>query len=96
MSSIGGILSIARTAIYGNQAAVQIAFRASETDRAVAVAETIVRQAETRRESVSGVSIDEELIQLIQHQQAYAAATKLVSTADEMLQSILNMVWHPC
>jgi flagellar hook-associated protein 1 len=71
---------------------LEVAFKASETDRAVAVAETLVRQAETRRESVSGVSIDEELIQLMRHQQAYAAATKLVNTADEMLQSILNMV----
>lgn len=69
-----------------------VAFRASATERSAAAAETLVLQAEMRRESVSGVSIDEELMLLMRHQQAYTAATKLVTAADEMLQSILNMV----
>lgn len=54
--------------------------------------ETLASQAETRRESVSGVSVDEELVSLVQHQQAYTAATRLVTTVDEMMQSLLNMV----
>jgi flagellar hook-associated protein 1 len=70
----------------------RIAFEANGAERATAAAETLALQAEMRRESVSGVSIDEELMILMRHQQAYTAATKLVSTADEMLQSILNMV----
>jgi flagellar hook-associated protein 1 FlgK len=49
-------------------------------------------QAETRRSSASGVSIDEELTKLMSHQQAYAAAAKLVRAADEMAQAILGMV----
>lgn len=69
-----------------------LAFRAQDADRAAAAAEILVNQVQTRRDSVSGVSIDEELIQLMRHQQAYAAATRLVSAADEMLQSLLAMV----
>ena len=69
-----------------------VAIRASDADRASTAAETLVRQAEMRRESVSGVSVDEELIQLMRHQQAYAAATKLVGVADEMLESLLSLV----
>lgn len=69
-----------------------IAFRASDADRSATTSQVLSVQARSRRDSVSGVSIDEELIQLMRHQQAYAAATKLVSTADEMLQSILSMV----
>lgn len=53
---------------------------------------TIVHEAELRRQSVAGVSTDEELIQLMRQQQAYVAATRLVSTVDEMAQAILNMV----
>jgi flagellar hook-associated protein 1 FlgK len=56
------------------------------------VYETLASQAGTRRVSVSGVSTDEELVQLMRHQQAYAAAAKLVSAADEMAQTVLNMV----
>ena len=56
------------------------------------VYDTLSRQAETRRASVSGVSIDEELTLMMRHQQAYTAATKLVRTADEMVQAILAMV----
>ena len=49
-------------------------------------------QADARRQSVSGVNLDEELVQLLRVQQAYQAATKLVRTADEMLQTLLQLV----
>ena len=52
----------------------------------------MVVQLENRRESISGVSLDEEMINLIKFQTAYDAAAKLISTADEMLQTVLNMV----
>ena len=52
----------------------------------------LVDQADQRRQSVSGVSTDEELIQLMRVQQSYVAATKLIKTADEMLQTILSLV----
>ena len=54
--------------------------------------ETLVQQAEARRQSVSGVSTDEELVLLMRHQQAYAAASKLINAADEMMQSLLSIV----
>jgi len=46
---------------------------------------------DTRRLSVSGVSIDEEMVALIKFQNAYAAAARLVTAADEMMQTILEM-----
>lgn len=48
--------------------------------------------AETNRASSSGVSIDEELIALTLHQQAYSAASRVVTTADSMAQTLLDMV----
>jgi flagellar hook-associated protein 1 len=54
--------------------------------------QTLAQNADTQRTSVSGVSLDEELTRLMQFQQAYAAAAKIVSTADTMAQDILNMV----
>ena len=52
----------------------------------------MVHQLENHRESISGVSVDEEMVNLVKFQNAYQAAAKLISTADEMMQSVLNMV----
>jgi len=52
---------------------------------------TLADQAEMRREGYSGVSTDEELMQLIRFQTAYQAAARVVTTANEMLQTLVNM-----
>ena len=49
-------------------------------------------QLSTYREEISGVSLDEEMIALVQFQSAYNAAAKLVTTVDEMLDSLIAMV----
>ena len=53
--------------------------------------DALATQAENQRTSVSGVSTDEELIRLVQYQQSYTAASKLLSVADEMLDTLLNI-----
>lgn len=53
---------------------------------------TVNQQLTTYREEVSGVSLDEEMVDLIQFQSAYEAAAKLVTTVDEMLEKLINMV----
>lgn len=52
----------------------------------------LLTQAESRREVVSGVNMDEELSNLIKFQRAFEAAARLVQTGDEMYQSVLAMV----
>lgn len=44
------------------------------------------------RESISGVSLDEEMVNLVQFQHAYQAAAKLITTVDELLVTVINMV----
>ena len=56
------------------------------------VHQTLASQAEMRRSSVSGVSVDEELTLLLRHQQAFQAASRLVRTADELAQTLIEMV----
>ena len=43
------------------------------------------------RESVSGVSVDEEMVKLIQYQLGYNAAGKLCSVVDEMLDTLMSI-----
>ena len=54
--------------------------------------EAVTLQLNTYREEVSGVNLDEEMVDLVQYQAAYNAAAKLVSAVDEMLQTLNNMV----
>ncbi|MBX7190578.1 MAG: flagellar hook-associated protein FlgK [Sandaracinaceae bacterium] len=48
-------------------------------------------QAQAVRDSISGVNSDDEMIALTQYQRAYEASLKVVQTADEMLQELLQM-----
>lgn len=48
-------------------------------------------QLQAHRAEVSGVSMDEELINLLKYQRAFQAASKLITTSDEMLQTILSL-----
>ena len=50
----------------------------------------IVDNLETRRESISGVSIDEEMINLIAYQRAYSAAARVLTAVDEALEILIN------
>ncbi|HEY0970381.1 MAG TPA: flagellar hook-associated protein FlgK [Gemmatimonadales bacterium] len=69
-----------------------IAMSAASAGSSASVHETMAAQADVRRQSVSGVSTDEELLALMRHQQAYVAATRVVTAVDEMMQSLLQMV----
>ena len=56
------------------------------------VRELVVLNIDQRRQSVAGVSIEEEMVNLITQQQAFSAASRLVNVADEMIQDVLRMV----
>jgi flagellar hook-associated protein 1 FlgK len=57
-----------------------------------ATAETLANQASAWRESVSGVSIEEEMVNLVSQQEAYGAAARLVNVADQMVQDVLGLI----
>lgn len=52
--------------------------------------ELLVSQLENNRQAVSGVSLDEEMINMIKFQHAYSAASRLITALDEMLEIIIN------
>ncbi|RNC67267.1 MAG: flagellar hook-associated protein FlgK [Desulfuromonadales bacterium] len=66
--------------------AVQDAQRSSD------LSEGVLRQLDNLRESNSGVSLDEELANLIKYQKAFEGAAKLINTGAEMMDTILGLV----
>lgn len=50
------------------------------------------KQLTTLRESNSGVSLDEELTNLIKYQRSYQASAKLITTATEMMDTVIALV----
>ena len=54
---------------------------------------TIVRQSlDAQRAAVSGVSVDEESVNLLTFQRQYQGAAKFITTVDEMMQTLISMV----
>ncbi len=52
----------------------------------------LTNQMNEMRDAVSGVSLDEEMANLIKYQHAYSAAARLISMSDEMLLTLLDSV----
>lgn len=69
----------------------QIGTKAQEAERRVAnQSEVILKNLELQRMSVSGVSLDEEMVNMITFQHAYQANAKMISTIDQLLDVVIN------
>jgi flagellar hook-associated protein 1 FlgK len=62
----------------------------AEVERSSTVGQLLVKELENRRDMVREVSLDEEVANLVRFQHAYAAAARLATVADEMLDVIVN------
>ena len=52
----------------------------------------VMTQLANQREGISGVSIDEEMMNLIKYQMGYQAAGKLCQVVDEMMNTLMSLV----
>ena len=50
----------------------------------------LLKAIDNQRQIVSGVSLDEEMINMVKYQQGYNAAAKLMKTMDEMMNTLIN------
>jgi flagellar hook-associated protein 1 FlgK len=62
----------------------------AQAGRSQATAQVLTDNLKDRRESVSGVSLDEEMTNIIRFQRAYQASARAMSTTDEMLDTLIN------
>ncbi|MCS7236620.1 MAG: flagellar hook-associated protein FlgK [Armatimonadota bacterium] len=70
----------------------EVGVRSQEAGRQVAYQDLLRDHVQLRREAASGVSLDEEMTNMIRFQHAYDAAARMVRTVDEMVRTLLDMV----
>jgi flagellar hook-associated protein 1 FlgK len=79
------------TGFFGNIAG-SVGSQVSVATTSKTTAQDALTQAESMRSQVSGVDLNQEAAQIMQFQQAYGAAAKIVSVVDDMTQTALNLV----
>lgn len=75
---------------YYNDTVTELGSDSSVTDDNVTKMTSVVTQADTTRQSVSGVNWNEELTNMIKFQQGYSACSRVLTTMDEMLDKLIN------
>jgi flagellar hook-associated protein 1 FlgK len=68
----------------------QVGAESSTADAQRDLSISLVNDVTSRRESVAGVSLDEEMTNLIKFQRGYQASARAMSTVDEMLDQLIN------
>jgi flagellar hook-associated protein 1 FlgK len=68
----------------------QIGTEVQASVRAQSTADSLVNAIEDRRQSVAGVSLDEEMTNLIRFQRGYQASARTMTTLDEMLETLIT------
>ena len=58
---------------------------------AVLSQELVLGELEARRSQISGVSLDEEVANLLRYERAYQASARIISTVDSLLQQLLSI-----
>ena len=96
LSSVAGIGFFAGgTQSVANLGAAIVASVGSTANRAsneIKVQQALREQAQVDLENVSGVNLDEEASNMLRYQQAYLAASKVISIADGLFQNLLQLV----
>lgn len=77
---------------YYNNLVSTVGLDVKSSQNNVAQGEAFIRQLSTLRESNSGVSLDEELTNLIIYQRSYQASAKLINTATEMMDTVIGLI----
>ncbi|MBV4421978.1 flagellar hook-associated protein FlgK [Clostridium tyrobutyricum] len=95
-SDIGNVYSVGKTVggstmdNYYDDLVNKIGSDEQESKNQVTYEATQLSNFDQSRESVSGVSMDEEMTNLIQFQHCYQANAKMISTVDELLDVVIN------
>jgi flagellar hook-associated protein 1 len=74
-----------------NNVVGKVGVSASRANSEFQAQKDIVGQLKNIRESISGVSLDEETAKMIEYQKMFDASARLIRTTDEMMETVLNL-----
>ncbi len=69
----------------------QLGIEANRANSSLSSQKDILNQLNNIRESISGVSLDEETTKMIEYQKSFDASARLIRAADEMMDTVLNL-----
>jgi|GEM_PF-2903479 len=75
-----------------NQTISEVGTKANDSGRIRDNQDLLMKKLDNIREQTSGVSLDEEMSNMVKFQHAYNAAAKVITTQDQMLETIIGLV----
>jgi flagellar hook-associated protein 1 FlgK len=75
---------------YYNNMIVKLGVESQQCTREGENSKLIVDKVKARKESVSGVSLDEELVNMVKYQHSYNAAAKIINVMDELFETLIT------
>jgi flagellar hook-associated protein 1 FlgK len=85
---VGGVHSFGT---YYASIASDVGLESAQNQLSVSGLEDTMLQMENLRDGKTGVSLEEEMINLIQYQRGFEASAKLLTTVDEMMDTVLSI-----
>ena len=77
---------------YYNALVSSVGVGVQDAQRATDLSNSVLTQMNNLRESQSGVSLDEEMTNLIKYQKAFEGSAKVINTATEMMDTVLGLI----
>lgn len=90
ITSITSLKSATSIGDFYGASIAQLGVDVQQANRMKSGEDVLVTQIANQRESSSGVSLDEEMTNLVKFQKSYAAAARMVTMMDDMLNTIVN------
>jgi flagellar hook-associated protein 1 FlgK len=69
----------------------EVGFATAGAEQTLASQGQLLQHLEAERESISGVNIDEEMMDMVRYQQSFEAAARFLSTVQELTQTLINI-----
>jgi flagellar hook-associated protein 1 FlgK len=77
---------------YAGEFGGSIGREAASAETRAKSAEAVLKEANARRQSVEGVNLDEELVNLTTYQQAFNASARMIQAANDLFDILVQMV----
>lgn len=88
--AIGGLGNKTFSDAYSN-IATTLGVASQSAGQSFSAQQAQLQQLQTYQSQVSGVSIDEELVNLLKYQRAFEAASRMIAAADEMMSTLISL-----